>query len=49
MSDLGPPPGYAADPQLEMLWTAPPDLTGKGMGGQRLVGYHAPRVGVVRR
>jgi hypothetical protein len=23
------PPGYASDPQLIMLWTAPPDLTGK--------------------
>jgi hypothetical protein len=25
------PPGYASDPQLIMLWTAPPDLTGRGM------------------
>jgi hypothetical protein len=24
----GPPAGYASDPQLIMLWTAPPDLTG---------------------
>jgi hypothetical protein len=26
-----PPPGYASDPQLMVLWTAPPDLTGNGM------------------
>jgi hypothetical protein len=25
------PPGYASDPQLMMLWTAAPDLTGQGM------------------
>jgi hypothetical protein len=27
-----PPPGYASDPQLIMLWSRPPDLT--GIGGQ---------------
>lgn len=31
MTTPGPPPGYASDPQLIMLWTRPPDLTGAGM------------------
>jgi hypothetical protein len=31
MTTPGPPPGYASDPQLIMLWTSPPDLTGQGM------------------
>jgi len=31
--DTGPPDGFASDPQLIMLWTAPPDLTGKEMQG----------------
>jgi hypothetical protein len=29
--DNSPPSGMASDPQLIMLWTAPLDLTGKGM------------------
>jgi hypothetical protein len=28
-----PPPGYASDPQLEMLWTTPPSLTGLAASG----------------
>jgi hypothetical protein len=31
MSTPSPPPGYASDPQLIMLWTAPLDLTGNQM------------------
>jgi hypothetical protein len=31
MSTPSPPEGYASDPQLIMLWTAPLDLTGAGM------------------
>ncbi len=32
------PPGYASDPQLMMLWTAAPDLTGQGMQGNGSMG-----------
>jgi hypothetical protein len=28
-----PPPGYASDPQLEMLWTTPPEFVGTSGGG----------------
>jgi hypothetical protein len=31
MTTPGPPSGFASDPQLIMLWTTPPDLTGAGM------------------
>jgi hypothetical protein len=33
MTTPGPPAGYASDPQLIMLWTAPPDLTGMKSSG----------------
>jgi hypothetical protein len=28
-----PPPGYASDPYLDMLWVAPPFFTGEGTAG----------------
>jgi hypothetical protein len=33
MTTPGPPPGYASDPQLQLLWSSPPPLTGYPASG----------------
>ncbi len=35
MTNSSPPPGYASDPQLEVLWTEPPGLTGVSASGSQ--------------